>query len=69
MDRDPTSQFVHDLRNPINTISINAELGKLALQKNQDIEKTMKTLEEILSQCQQCGDIIEKFVTTHVNAG
>lgn len=66
MEQDSTKKFVHDLRNPINVISVNAELGKIALLKNQDVDRTLKTLEEILCQCQQCSKIIEDYVTANI---
>lgn len=50
-----TSKIVHDIRNPLNTISMNAELGKLILQKNQDIDKTVAIFNIIINECQKCS--------------
>ncbi|VUD58875.1 hypothetical protein TDB9533_02533 [Thalassocella blandensis] len=46
---------IHEIRNPLNTISMNAELGKLSLQKTGDIEKAMKAFDVIINECQTCG--------------
>jgi signal transduction histidine kinase len=50
-----TSALIHDVRNPLNTISINAELGKLTLLKNGDINKAIQIFETILTECQLCS--------------
>lgn len=50
-----TSALIHDIRNPLNTISINAELGKLTLQKNGDVTKAIQIFETILAECQLCS--------------
>lgn len=46
---------IHEIRNPLNTISMNAELGKLSLQKTGDIEKALKAFDVIINECQSCG--------------
>ncbi len=53
------NRFVHDLRNPLNTISINAELGKLTLERTGDIRKAISIFETILAECQQCSQVLE----------
>jgi len=58
------NRFVHDLRNPLNTISINAELGKLTLERTGDIRKAISIFETILAECQQCSQVLETLNTT-----
>lgn len=58
------NRFVHDLRNPLNTISINAELGKLTLERTGDIRKAISIFETILAECQQCSQVIETLHNT-----
>jgi hypothetical protein len=53
------NKFIHDLRNPLNTISINAELGKLTLERTGDVRKAISIFETILAECQQCGRVLE----------
>lgn len=53
------NRFVHDLRNPLNTISINAELGKLTLERTGDIRKAINIFDVILSECRQCSQLLE----------
>lgn len=48
-------QLLHDVRNPLNTISVNAELGKLVLQRGGDIDKALQIFDSILKECQQCS--------------
>lgn len=58
------NRFVHDLRNPLNTISINAELGKLTLERTGDIRKAISIFETILVECQQCSQVLETLQNT-----
>jgi signal transduction histidine kinase len=63
------NRFVHDLRNPLNTISVNAELGKLTLERTGDIRKAISVFEVILAECHRCSDLLEalqdtKFIKT-----
>lgn len=46
---------IHDIRNHLNTISMNAELGKLTVEQKKDPEKLIKILDVILRECQQCS--------------
>lgn len=56
-----TSALIHDIRNPLNTISINAELGKLTLQKNGDLNKAIQIFETIIAECQLCSKRITEL--------
>jgi len=49
-------KIIHDIRNPLNTISMNAELGKLSLQRNPDPQKLAAIFEVILRECRICSD-------------
>lgn len=49
-------KIIHDIRNPLNTISMNAELGKLSLQRNPDPQKLISIFEVILRECRICSD-------------
>ncbi|MCR6651859.1 MAG: histidine kinase [Cellvibrionaceae bacterium] len=56
-----TSALIHDIRNPLNTISINAELGKLTLQKTGDVAKAIQIFETIIAECQLCSKRITEL--------
>ncbi len=56
---DQKSQFVHNLRNPLNTISVNAELGRLTLERTGDIRKAISIFETILHECRQCSHLLD----------
>lgn len=46
---------IHDIRNHLNTISMNAELGKLTAEQQANSEKMVRILNVILNECQQCS--------------
>jgi signal transduction histidine kinase len=50
--------LIHDLRNPLNTISVNAELARLQLQKSQDPQAVMNCLDKIINECQKCSQVL-----------
>ena len=54
MDND-NDRLIHDLRNPLNSISINAELGKLTLERTGDIDRAMRIFDTILAECRTCS--------------
>lgn len=51
-----SNKIIHDIRNPLNTIAMNAELGKLSLQKNGDIDKALSIFDTILKECHLCSE-------------
>lgn len=55
------NRFIHDLRNPLNTISVNAELGKLTLERTGDIRKAITIFEIIISESRQCNQLLEQL--------
>lgn len=66
---DYKSTLIHDVRNPLNTISMNAELGKLALQTRGDIDKAIQVFETILRECKVCGDKLSDLRENLANEG
>jgi signal transduction histidine kinase len=54
-------RFIHDLRNPLNTISMNAELGKLTLERTGDIRKAISIFEIIIAESHQCSRVLEEL--------
>ncbi len=59
------NQFIHDLRNPLNTISINAELGKLTLERTGDLRKAISIFEVILAECKRGSQILDDAKDSH----
>lgn len=55
------AELIHSMRNPLNTISVNAELGKLTLQKNLNPEAALRAFNEILNQCELCAKALEEL--------
>jgi hypothetical protein len=58
------NRFIHNLRNPLNTISVNAELGKLTLERTGDIRKAINIFETILIECRQCNYMLDELNNT-----
>lgn len=61
---DQKNQFVHGMRNPLNTISVNAELGRLTLERTGDIRKAISIFEAILLECRQCSHLLDGLLHT-----
>jgi signal transduction histidine kinase len=51
-------KLVHDVRNPLNAISVNAELAKLLLDHPGSGEQVRKALDTILQECRKCNDVL-----------
>jgi signal transduction histidine kinase len=54
-----TDRLIHNIRNPLNAISINAELGKLCLERGDSEDKLRQALEIIIEQCGSCAEQLE----------
>ena len=57
------AELIHDVRNPLNTISVNAELGKLNLEKNADILKAQEIFSKIIVECRRCSEKLDLLKT------
>ncbi len=53
------NRLLHDLRNPLNNISINAELGKLMLERTGDIQRAVQIFEIIIGECRNCSNKLD----------
>lgn len=60
-EQDLLSHVAHQLRNPLNTISINAELARLQLQKQQDPNEIILSIERILQECKHCAVLLNEL--------
>ena len=59
--QDQLAYVAHQLRNPLNTISVNAELARLQLQKQQDPNDILMSLERILLECKRCAALVNEL--------
>ncbi|WP_039917769.1 histidine kinase dimerization/phospho-acceptor domain-containing protein [Cellvibrio mixtus] len=64
-----THRLLHDLRNPLNSISINAELGKLTLERTGDIQRAIRIFEIILNECRNCSNKLDEVKTSSSKFG
>ncbi|QEY15597.1 histidine kinase [Cellvibrio sp. KY-GH-1] len=60
-----SDRLIHDVRNPLNNISINAELGKLTLERTGDIARAIRIFEVILLECRACSTRLDAFKSTN----
>lgn len=57
--RNRIDRLVHDARGPLNTISVNAEVAKLLIQKSAPPEGVLTAMQNILRECQRCNEILQ----------
>lgn len=50
---------IHDIRNPLNTIAMNAELARLIIETNADPLKAINAIDAILRSCKLCSDRLQ----------
>lgn len=53
---------VHDIRKPLNRISMQAELIKLILANNLPQEQAVEALDKILQSCQECSQQLQSLL-------
>jgi len=53
------NKIIHDLRNPLNNISINAELAKLLVEQGGEKQRIIAAIEQIMLQCVSCSSGID----------
>ncbi|MBV2129123.1 histidine kinase dimerization/phospho-acceptor domain-containing protein [Arsukibacterium indicum] len=53
---------VHDIRKPLNRISMQAELIKLVLENNLPPDKAIAAIDKILQSCQDCSQLLENLL-------
>lgn len=59
--KDNIRSIIHDLKNPINTISMNAELGLMLLEHDLDKQRLTKILQVVLQQCSEFDGTLSKL--------
>ncbi|NDV90636.1 hypothetical protein GTH32_05420 [Alteromonas sp. 345S023] len=57
------SQYVHDARKPLNRISMQAELVKMALNGDVPPEKALNALDKIISSAKDCSDTLSELTS------
>jgi len=56
-----TNSLIHDVRNPLNRISMQAEMVKLVLENDMPKEKAIAALDKILAACQDSSAALQKL--------
>lgn len=54
-------QLLHDVRNPLNNIAMNAELAKMILDSQGDQKRLGAAIEVILKECRKCGELLDGY--------
>lgn len=58
---DDINKIIHDIRNPLNNIAINAELAKLLVEQGGDKQRIIGSIEQIMQQCKNCALSIDNL--------
>lgn len=62
---DAVDKLVHDTRASLNSITMNAELVKMLLDKpgapGADLERIPGVMDTIIRQCRDCNTVVEKY--------
>lgn len=58
MSPQPLSALRHELRNQLNTISVNAELIKLLASQPDNSDRILACAERILAECSACAELL-----------
>ncbi len=53
---------VHDARRPLNRITMQAELIKMALQGEIPAEKALQALDKVIAECKSCSESLSSLV-------
>lgn len=56
------AQQIHDIRKPLNRISMQAELIKLVLENNLPPEQAIQAVDKILQSCQDCSQLLQNLL-------
>ncbi|WP_158771593.1 histidine kinase dimerization/phospho-acceptor domain-containing protein [Paraglaciecola sp. L1A13] len=51
-------QHIHDVRNPLNSIALHAELGNMLLEGQTSSDKLANAFTVILQQCRECDRVL-----------
>ena len=60
-------RLVHDARGPLNTISVNAEVARLLIQKSAPPDGVLAAMQNILRECQRCNEILQMIGNESAN--
>lgn len=60
-EHDLLAHTAHQLRNPLNAISINAELARLQIQKQQNPDDIIMSIDRILQECRHCATLLNEL--------
>lgn len=56
-------RLIHDIRSPLSTVSVNAELGKLYLERGDNKESLEQVFDTIAHHCNLCVQRLEDLET------
>lgn len=63
------SRLVHDVREHLNSIVMNAELAHMLSDKTAGAERISRLMDVVISQCGKCDQVIEAFRRKHGTGG
>ncbi|MEH8021641.1 histidine kinase dimerization/phospho-acceptor domain-containing protein [Rheinheimera metallidurans] len=64
IEQQPTvlEKQIHDIRKPLNRISMQAELIKLVLENQLPAAKLAEAADKILQSCQECSQLLQDLI-------
>ncbi|ARD42900.1 histidine kinase [Colwellia sp. PAMC 21821] len=60
-------KFIHNVRNPLNSIVLHAELGKMLIDNDADVEQIKNAFTVILQQCKGCEQLLMDMRKNNAN--
>lgn len=63
----PVNTLIHDVRNPLNRISMQAEMAKLVIENDMPKEKAIAALEKILTACQDSSVALQMLADQYMS--
>ena len=64
LESEEVDGFIHNTLNPLNSITLHAELGKMLVEENASNEQIKEIFSVILQQCASCEQILTEMRTT-----
>ncbi len=60
-DAPELDELLHDLRNPLNAISMSAELARLQIHAGKDQAAILLSLDSIIRECRKCSLMLDRL--------
>jgi len=62
--RNDLNKLLHKAKNPLNSITLHAELGKLLIDNEASADELKRAFDVIIAQCQSCEKVLSEMQST-----